>query len=37
MHNSEFTIAAVNLTYRGTESISFLDPKIWKNLDLKVE
>ena len=28
-HNSQFTIPAVNSAYHGTESVSFLDPKIW--------
>ena len=28
MHNSQFTIPAVNLVYHGTKSVSYLGPKI---------
>ena len=31
-HDLEFTIPAVNSMYHGTESISFLGPKIWNIL-----
>ena len=31
-HNSQFTIPDVNSVYHGTESVSFLGPKIWNIL-----
>ena len=36
-YNSQFTTSATNSLYHGTESISFLGPKIWNILPNKLK
>ena len=36
-HSSYLDVPLVNSVYNGTESISFLEPKIWNILPIKIK